>query len=150
MNDPLAAFRKKPAGAVEQPQPKAVENGYVAFETKDHVASLQILRAKYPGHMPPYNLLINVIFSGEDITQIVLVFSFMMIFIKGKNLKSLLTAFKLRTVDVIREFDPSKWRKPTDPKETIIESIEVKFGEKGPGISESEKWCSTESGQSIH
>ena len=75
MNDPLAQFRRKPAAAAgmsgtgQTPPPKSPD-GYVAFDTKDRVARLKIFKKNYPTHTPGYHYLLDVVYSGQNVTQI--------------------------------------------------------------------------------
>jgi hypothetical protein len=150
MNDPLASWRRKPASPIESaPAEKEVEQ-YLAFDAKDRVSRLKILRARYPGRSPNYSLLLDIVYSGNGVTQIVLVFTFMMVFIKGRNMLTLLKALEMQTADFIQEFDPKRWRKPADADAAIIEAIEVKLKEAGPGLVDAEKWCVPDSGQIVH
>ena len=74
------------SGTGQTPPPKSPD-GYVAFDTKDRVARLKIFKKNYPTHTPGYHYLLDVVYSGQNVTQIVLVFTFLMVFIKGKNLQ---------------------------------------------------------------
>ena len=114
MTDPLAQYRRKPSataagttGATGQTPPPKGPDGYVAFDTKDRVARLKIFKKNYPTHTPGYHYLLDVVYSGQNVTQIVLVFTFLMVFIKGKNLQPIVSALELGTADFIREFDPA-------------------------------------------
>jgi hypothetical protein len=150
MNDVLANWRRKPSASPE-PEPTAKETEqYLAFDAKDRVSRLKILRSRHPGRSPNYSLLLDIVYSGNGVTQIVLVFTFMMVFIKGRNMLSLLRALEMQTADYVQEYDAKHWRKPTDADAAIIESIEVKLKEAGPGLVDAEKWCAPDSGQSVH
>ena len=155
MNDPLAQFRRKPPasagtlGTGQTPPPKSPD-GYVAFDTKDRVARLKIFKKNYPTHTPGYHYLLDVVYSGQNVTQIVLVFTFLMVFIKGKNLQPIVSALELWTSDFIREFDPATWPKPDDSQATVIESIKVAVKENGPGLPEADGQGGGEPGSSLH
>jgi hypothetical protein len=157
MNDPLAQFRRKPpataagtAGATGQTPPPKGPDGYVAFDTKDRVARLKIFKKNYPTHTPGYHYLLDVVYSGQNVTQIVLVFTFLMVFIKGKNLQPIVSALELGTADFIREFDPATWPKPDEPQATVIENIKIAVKENGPGPSEADGHGIDEPGLSLH
>ena len=155
MNDPLAQFRRKPpaaagmSGTGQTPPPKSPD-GYVAFDTKDRVARLKIFKKNYPTHTPGYHYLLDVVYSGQNVTQIVLVFTFLMVFIKGKNLQPIVSALELGTADFIREFDPATWPKPDDAQATVIENIKVAVKENGPGLPETEGHGKDEPGLNLH
>jgi len=155
MNDPLAQFRRKPSasagmsGTGQTPPPKSPD-GYVAFDTKDRVARLKIFKKNYPTHTPGYHYLLDVVYSGQNVTQIVLVFTFLMVFIKGKNLQPIVSALELGTADFIREFDPATWPKPDDSQATVIENINVAVKENGPVVEETENTVKAKPGPNLH
>jgi hypothetical protein len=138
MSDPLAQFRKKPVGTVAGTTPPKDSDEYVAFDAKDKVDRLKIRRANDPTRSPGYAYLLDVVYDGQYGTNFVLVYTFLMVLVRGKNLQHLVTALEMGTVDFIQEFDPDRWRKPSDEKAPFIESIEVVVQESGPSISESE------------
>jgi hypothetical protein len=138
MNDPLAQFRKKPIlGGAETTPPKDPHE-YVAFDAKDKVDRLKIRRANDPTRSPGYAYLLDVVYDGSYGTNFVLVYTFLMVLVRGKNLQNVIMALEMGTVDFIQEFDPDRWQKPKDEKAPFIESIEVVVQEGGPSISESE------------
>ena len=61
-----------------------------------------------------------------------------MVMVRGRNLQPVIMALEMATADVIQEFDPDRWDKPTDEKAPFIDSIEVVVQESGPSVSESE------------
>ena len=157
MTDPLAQYRRKPpvtaagtAGATGQTPPPKGPDGYVAFDTKDRVARLKIFKKNYPTHTPGYHYLLDVVYSGQNVTQIVLVFTFLMVFIKGKNLQPIVSALELGTADFIREFDPATWPKPDDSQATVIENINVAVKENGPVVEETENTVKAKPGPNLH
>ena len=138
MNDPLAAFRNKPAGlGTGTPPPKSTDE-YVAFDAKDKVDRLKIRRANDPTRSPSYAYLLDVVYDGPYGTNFVLVFTFLMVLVRGRNLQKLVTAVEMGVADFIQEFDPDRWQKPKDEAAPFIESIEVVVQESGPSIAESE------------
>jgi hypothetical protein len=139
MNDPLAQFRKKPVGpSSEMPPPKGTDE-YVAFDAKDKVDRLKIRRANDPTRSPGYAYLLDVVYDGAYGTNFVLVFTFLMVLVRGRNLQGVVMALEMGTADFIQEFDPERWQKPKDESAPFIESIEVVVQESGPSISESER-----------
>ena len=140
MADPLAQFRKTP----QSPAPGATTppkdtDAYAAFGTKDKVFRLRIRRAMAPTRSPGYAYLLDVVYDGSFGTNFVLVFTFLMVLVRGKNLQALVFALENGMVDFIQEFDPDKWQKPTDANAAIIESIEIKIIEGGsstPGATQ--------------
>jgi len=91
-----------------------------------------------------------VVYSGQNVTQIVLVFTFLMVFIKGKNLQPIVSALELGTADFIREFDPATWPKPDDSQATVIENINVAVKENGPVVEETENTVKAKPGPNLH
>ena len=87
---------------------------------------LRIRSATAATHSPSYNLLLDIAYDGTHGTNIMLVFTVMMVSVQGKNLQKLVFALENDQADYIQEFDPDKWTKPTDANAAVIESIEVK------------------------
>ena len=139
MNDPLAQFRKKPFGSAADTPPPTGSDEYMAFDAKDKVARLKIRRANDPTRSPGYNYLLDIVYDGPFGTNFVLVFTFMMVFVRGRNLQNLVMALETGTADFIQEFDSDRWQVPKDAKAPFIESIVVSLQESGPSFSESEK-----------
>lgn len=135
-DDPLAQFRKSPpvpAGAIMPP--KGADE-YVAFGTKDKVNRLRIHSALAPTHSPSYNILLNIIFDGQYGTNFVLVYTVMMVLVRGKNLQKMVFAIENGMSDYIQEYDPDRWEKPKDASAAFIESIEVKVTDGGMATDE--------------
>jgi hypothetical protein len=137
-HDPLAAFRKKPLTGGNVPATGKEKEVYVAFDAKDKVDRLRIRRAAGPTRSPGYDYLLDVVYDGGYGTNFVLIYTFIMIVVKGRNLQSVISALEMRTADFIQEFDP-RWEKPTDKTAPFIETIEVIVQDSGPSISESEQ-----------
>ena len=142
MSDPLSQFRKKPVGGQVPPTGDDVE-GYIAFGTKDKVERLRIRRAFAPTRSPGYCYLLGVAYDGSFGTNFVLVYTFIMVMVRGKNLQPVIMALETGTADFIQEFDPDRWPKPTDATAPFIESIEVVVKEDGDGVAEAEKVSTT-------
>jgi hypothetical protein len=138
MNDPLAQFRKKPVGPASGTKTPKDPGEYVAFDAKDKVDRLKIRRTNDPTRSPGYAYLLDVVYDGEYGTNFVLVYTFLMVLVRGKNLQNLVMALEMGTADFMQEFDADRWQKPADEKAPFIESIEVVVQESGPSISESE------------
>jgi hypothetical protein len=124
-HDPLAQFRKHAPGAILDGTPKMPVEDYLAFGTKDKVERLRIRSRLAPVNSPSYNILLNVIYNTEG-TQVVLVFTILMVLVQGKNLHRLVFAVENGLADFIQEYDPAKWPKPNDTGEAFIDSIELR------------------------
>jgi hypothetical protein len=141
MNDPLAPYRRKPAtpGEVTGSKQDKEPEGYLAFDAKDKVERLRIRRANAPTRSPGYAYLLDIAYDGSYGTNFALVYTFLLVLVRGRNLQGLITALENGMADFIQEFDADRWAKPTDPKAAFIESVEVVVQDSAPSVSESEK-----------
>ncbi len=128
-HDPLAQYRKSPITPKgEMPPPKGPDE-YVAFGTKDKVRRLDIRLVPDMEHSPAYNLLLDVVSDGRGGTNFMLVYTVMLVMVKGANLQKTAFAIKNQMADFIQAFDSERWQKPVDGQTPFIESIEVKVTE---------------------
>lgn len=116
-------------GGDKENKVQLVKNGegladYLAFNAQDRNKYLEIKTTKGINRAPAYAYLLDVISDGERGTEISLLFSFMMIEIRGKNLQELAHALAMRGCSFIQEFSPKAFSQP-EPSATIIESIEI-------------------------
>jgi len=135
-DDPLAQYRKAPIHPAGVINPPADTGEYVAFGTKDKVHRLRIRSAMAPVHSPGYNILLDVVYDGEYGTNFVLLYTVLMVLVRGKNLQKMVFAIENGMAEFIQEFDPDKWQKPTDATAAIIDSIEIKVIEGGSTTAE--------------
>ena len=136
-HDPLSQFRKTPnipTGGNTIP-PVGIEE-YAAFGTKDKVGRLRVCCALPLVHSPGYNLLLDVVSDGKFGTNFVLVFTVLLVMVKGKNLQKMVFALENGMADYIQEFDPERWERPKDDTAAFIESIEIKVTESSMITSE--------------
>lgn len=139
MGDPLAQYRRKPiAPSGPSSGPPTGADDYVAFDAKDKLDRVRIRRAMAPTRSPGYAYLLDVVYDGPYGTNFVLVFTFMVVLVRGRNLQPVVAALEGGMADFIQEFDADRWKVPTDPKAPFIESIEVIVKEEGPTIAEAE------------
>jgi len=150
MNDPLAQFRKKPFGSAADTPPPTGSDEYMAFDAKDKVARLKIRRANDPTRSPGYHYLLDVVYSGPNVTHLVLLYTFLIVKVRGTNLSPIVMALELGTADFIQEFDAERWPKPKDSKAPLIESIEVVVKENGPEVEETENTVRAKPGPNLH
>lgn len=128
-DDPLKEFRRPGARRAEkraEPPPKGGRKRYQAFDAKDKLVSLDIRRVLGTTHAPTYAYLLNIAFDHEYFTSFVLYYAFMQVKVRGKNLKEVITAIKLRKCEFIQDFHPGEYE-PPEPDEPIIESIKVEW-----------------------
>jgi hypothetical protein len=130
MADPLETFRRRPVAPT--PTKTAASSGvrepYQAFGTKDKLGRLDIRTNDGLCHAPAYNYLLDVSYDRRSYTSILLVFSFMLVRIRGQNLKPLIDAIKLHTCEFIAEFDPKEFDRPADPDATVVEGVTIQTG----------------------
>lgn len=135
-HDPLAAHRKKPLTTETK---EAEPQGYVAFDAKDKVTRLQIRSAMQPTHSPGYSYLMNILYDGPYGTNFVLVFHFMSVLVRGKNLQPVIAALQLGTAEFIQEFDETLWTMPKDEKAPVITSIQFEVNPSVPKLITDDK-----------
>lgn len=143
VKDPLEKFRARPlanaAPPVEAVAPAQAAE-YVAFGVKDRVERLKIRRAN--GAMtrtPAYLHLLDIVHDGEFGTNIALIYTFLMVVIKGKHLQHLIMALETSTADFVQEFDARQWGKPQDTAAAFIESIEVLVKNSADAVADAER-----------
>ena len=137
-DDPLAQYRRTSPTPAGGKLPPKEEDEYAAFGTKDKVLRLRIHSAAAPVHSPGYNILLDVVSDGRHGTNFVLVYTVLLVLVRGKNLQKTVFALENGMADFIQEFDPDRWEKPTDATAAFIESIEVKVIDKGSGNAETQ------------
>jgi hypothetical protein len=128
--DPLAPYRRTPltsratdtpAGGIEPP-PEPEE--YEAFGTKDKVGRLTIHNWHDPSHSPGYQFLLDISYDSREGTNFALVYTTMIVGVRGKNLQRMVFAIQNHMADFIQVFDQNRWKMPQDAKAPLIESIE--------------------------
>jgi hypothetical protein len=129
MADPLAQFRRSGSPVTETGAPDAPKNtggkeAYAAFGSKDRVKAIDIFCKDGSGHSPTYNYLLYVSWDRKRYTQLLLVFSFLMVKVTGRNLHDVVQALRLRKCECLCEFDPAEHQAPADDA-PYIASIEV-------------------------
>ncbi len=124
-DDPLAQYRRTSPNPVGRVVPTDMDE-YTAFGTKDKVHRLRIRSLTAPVNSPGYNILLNVVYDGEQGTHFMLVYTVLMVLVQGRNLQKLVFAIENGMADYIQQFDPARWQKPADAGATIIDSIEVR------------------------
>jgi hypothetical protein len=123
--DPLAQFRKKPAEATTGAA-AAGPGVYEAFKAVDRRQyRLSIRPANRAWERVTYSYLLRIVEDGAFGTEIALVYTFMVVVIKGKNLQPVAEAINGEGCEFIQEYDRDKWEKPTDQAAPFIESIEI-------------------------
>ena len=125
-DDLLAQYRRTspaPVGRVVATD----SDEYAAFGVRSGGAHrLRIRSLSAPVNAPGYNILLNVVYDGEQGTNFMLVYTVLMVLVQGKNLQKLIFAIENGHADYIQQFDPAKWQKPSAADAAVIDSIEVK------------------------
>ena len=100
---------------------------YQAFETHERAARLNIRCARIPSRYPGYNYLLDVIYDYDFSASFTLIYTFMVVEVKGRNLDPVVHAIAHGSCGRITEFHPRRHEKPAgdDP---IIESVEIVDG----------------------
>ncbi len=115
--------------SVRKPKQPARDNHgrliYEAFDAKDKIKVVEIRTTQGINRAPSYAYLLDVISDGEKGEEITLLFSFMLVEIRGRNLQSLARALIKRDCAIIQEYDPAKFA-PHTPEQPLIESIAIK------------------------
>lgn len=125
-HDPLARFKLIQQHATpDDPPGFDAKKRYLAFDTGDRSQErLKIKSVKAETHSPGYRYLMDIMYNGNEGTQIGLIFSFFTIKITGTNLLPLVEALTDGTCIFIQEFDERKFPPPSQ-NDTIIDAIEV-------------------------
>lgn len=131
MDDPLARFqREQRAHAIFNKEEQSIREGiqnyqaFALYDKTEKTTRLQIRRVGGLTHSSSYNCLLDVCYDGFHGTELILVFSFMQVKIKGKNLQSLITAIEKHECAYLQAYDKLLFN-PPKANEAIIESIEV-------------------------
>jgi hypothetical protein len=72
-----------------------------------------------------YNFLLRVTEDGVYGSSMALVFTFMAVLIRGRNLKPIIEAIDAETCEFVQQFDADRWLPPVDAKAPYIESIVI-------------------------
>ena len=78
-------------------------------------------------HAPSYRYLMDVSFNGQYGTELVLVYSFLMVKIKGRNLQPVVAAILENSCHFIQDYHPNEFL-PPPPNAPFIETIEFVSG----------------------
>ncbi|MGA2869652.1 MAG: hypothetical protein ABSF34_10890 [Verrucomicrobiota bacterium] len=131
-NDPLAKYRRTPPAPQGGIMRRNDGDEYAAFGTKDKVHRLKIRSLPTLVHSPGYNLLLDIVSDGQYGTSFILVYSVLLVMVRGKNLQKTVFAIESGMADFIQAFDPERWQKPKDDTAAFIESIEIQDTERTP------------------
>jgi hypothetical protein len=97
---------------------------YQAFDAKDRTKIIRIRRTNGTNHAPANTYLLDVVSDGGKNQEIAIIYSFMVVKIRGRNLHHLQLAIEKRECDFIQNYDAEIFA-PPEPDEAIIDDIEV-------------------------
>ena len=120
MADILDQFEEKRKSQIE------AEREYRAFRALDkRQYRLQVRPAEDVWDRLPYRMLLRIMERSRDGTGITLVYSFLAVFIEGRNLGDVATAIEREVCDFIEEFDAERHDRPGDPTAPFIGKITI-------------------------
>lgn len=132
--DPLSKFRitggTESANADNNAPKSAALPPYLAHNSKDKIRYLQI-KQSLEHRSPAYDYLLDVITDADRGREIALIFSFMLVKIRGKNLQEVATSLMRRHCEFIQIYDAECFSLSRKANEPIIESIEIVAGSIG-------------------
>lgn len=106
------------------------KRAYVAYDATDKLSSfLEIRCLTQPSQAPQSRFLMAVVFSADYDEAISLIYSFMAVEIKGKNLKEVRRAIQNGRCEFIQEYHENDFANPAK-NDPVITSIKFIAGEK--------------------
>lgn len=130
--DPLAAYRKGPAVSPTEKDQALVlpdDGEYRAFHAADRdQASLKVYTNGPAWVHPRYSYLQYVAEDAGRGRRLNIIYGFMVIEVKGRNLQPVAQAISAGNCVFIQQFDSNRWKKPSDTSAAFIESIEFHHG----------------------
>lgn len=127
-DDLLAQYRRGAGSNSSGKTPPPDANEYAAFGIRERAGRLRIRSATAPVNSPGYNILLNVVYDREG-THFMLVYSCLMVFVRGSNLQKIIFSIESNSCDFIEQFDSTKWQKPSADV-PVIDAIEIKITDK--------------------
>jgi hypothetical protein len=100
------------------------DRSYVAFQLRNNAERLHIRRAKDPSRFPAYSYLLDISYDPFHQSAFTLIYSFMVVEVRGWNLEPVVHAISYGDCDRICEFDSRQYDKPAQG-EPLIEFIEI-------------------------
>lgn len=130
MNDPLAQFR----AATTKTPTKTGKKPYEPYDKKGKpCAYTEILCVSQPSQSPQSRFFLTAVFSADFDDAFTLLYSFMAVEIKGKNLKEVRQAVQNGRCEFIQEYNGDEFLPPAR-NEPVIESIHFVAGDKMDNI----------------
>jgi hypothetical protein len=128
LSDPLVQFR--PAQPKAAHQSKTGKKPYEAYDRQGRTCPYtEILCVSQAWQSPQFQFFLAAVFSAAYDDAFTLIYSFMAVEIKGRNLKEVRQAVQSGKCEFIREYDETVFLPPARG-EPVIESIRFIAGEK--------------------
>lgn len=129
MSDPLAQFRTQGQKNTTHP-PGTGKRPYEAYDKKGKPSPYtEILCVSQPSQSPQTRFFLAAVFSADYDDAVTLLYSFMAVEIKGRNLKPVRQAIQNGRCEFIQEYHENEFSEPAKG-EPVIESIRFIAGEK--------------------
>jgi hypothetical protein len=120
--DPLAQYRKEP------PKPKTGKRPYEPYDKRGRITPYtEILCITQPSQSPQSRFFLAAVFSADFEDAFTLIYSFMAVEIKGKNLKEVRQAIQSGVCGFIQEYDENEFLPPAK-NDPVIESVKFIAG----------------------
>ena len=74
-----------------------------------------------------YSQLLRISEDGFHGQAVALVFPFMDVIIRGRNLRPIVDAIDLETCEFVQQFNPGRWAEPADPNLPFITSMDLVY-----------------------
>jgi hypothetical protein len=132
LSDPLAQFRRgqSDAGPATQNKKTGGKRPYEAYDKKGKACPYtEILCVSQPSQSPQSRFFLAAVFSADFDDAFTLLYSFMAVEVKGKNLKEVRQAIQNGRCEFIQEYHENEFL-PPGKSEPVIESIRFIAGEK--------------------
>ena len=140
MADVLEQFEKKPRLVKNETSGDGEDDGgdpraYLAYRSVDRPrVRLKIRPVSFAWERLPNRMLLRIMENKGLGTDIVLVYSFLGVTIKGRNLQPVAEAIENERCLFIQEFDPKRHDKPADTAAPYIEKITMHSPPPMPGM----------------
>ena len=135
MNDPLSQLRRNQTTWTTANDKKASKTGtgkkpYEAFDSIGKPSPYTEIRCVLqPSQSPQSRFFLAAVFSADYDDALTLIYSFMAVEIRGRNLREVRQAIQNGRCEFIQEYDENKFH-PPGKSEPVIESIRFIAGEK--------------------
>lgn len=143
--DPLARFRRAPVAPrvappdvtrettredEENEEPSAA--GYQPFRVADRKRErLSVWPVSGRRERFTYRYLLRIVQDRREATEVILIFTFAVVIIRGRNLQGIADAIDRERCVFVQQFDYARWGEPVAKGEPVVASIEV-VAEKPP------------------